>query len=97
MEALQHKGWEALSIYADPGFESGYHGIEKVNPDFAFPDNIVLPPHFPTFKPVGSLAFQPLTFSTSAVLTGQLKSDTLFSIGKGKTINYCAANNDCFV
>ncbi len=57
-------------------------GVEKVTPNFVTPNDFTLPLRFPGLKPVGALAFQPLTFSTSVVLTGQPKSDTILLIGE---------------
>lgn len=86
-----------LNVHAEPSFEGNVTAIEKVTPDFALPNDIVLPPHFPSFKPVGALAFQPLTFSIVVALTGQPKSDTMFPIGESKTRNYCSVNDPRFM
>ena len=67
----------------------------KVN--FALPNDIALPLRFPGLKPVGALALQPFTFSTSVALTGQPKSDTMSAIGERKTRDYCAFNGPRFV
>ena len=72
-------------------------GVEKVTPDFAPPNDIALPLRFPGLKPVGALAFQPLTFSTNATLTGQPKSDTMSAIGECKTRDYCAVSDSRFM
>ena len=45
------------------------------------------------FKPVATPAFQRLTFSTIAALTGQLKSDTSPSIGEYKMRSYWTVND----
>ena len=45
--------------------------LEKVTPNFALPNDIVLPLRFPGLKPVAAQGFQLLTSSTVVTLTNQ--------------------------
>ena len=45
--------------------------LEKVTPNFALPNDIVLPLRFPGLKPVAAQGLQLLTSSTVVTLTNQ--------------------------